>query len=126
MISPSVSHSIPFREDEAEEPRGEDLPRVCDTSKRVVPGQKGSQHAEDAAGLLQTKTGSSSAVVLCEFGAEEKQEGEIQGEEETEEHDGGTQGAKQQDGGEDEPAGQEEANGAGLGVGVRVGICNTE
>lgn len=30
----------------------EHLPGVCDTSKRVIPGQEGSQHAEDAAGLL--------------------------------------------------------------------------
>lgn len=75
---------------------------------------------------MQPQGGSGGAVVLCEFGAEEEQEGEVQSEEQTKEHDGGAQGAKQQDGSEDEPAGQEQANSAGLGVCALVGSCNAE
>lgn len=115
------------KEEEAEKPGGaEHLPRVCNTSKGIVPGQEGGQHAEDATGLLQAKSGSGGAIVLGEFGAEEEQEGEVQGEEEAEEHDGGAQGAEQQDGGEDEPAGQEEADGAGLGAFFGVGVRDAE
>lgn len=104
----------------------EHLPRVCNTSKGIVPGQEGGQHAEDATGLLQAKSGSGGAIVLGKFGAEEEQEGEVQGEEEAEEHDGGAQGAEQQDGGEDEPAGQEEADGAGLGPFFGIGVRDAE
>lgn len=111
----------------AGEPGGsEDLPGVCDAGKGIVPGQESSQHAEDAAGLLQAQGNSGGAIVLCELGAEEEEEGKVQGEEEAEEHDGGAQGAQQQDGGKDEPAGQEEANSAGLGAGLLVGVGDLE
>lgn len=56
----------------------------------------------------------------------EEEEGEIESEEQQEEGDGGAERADQKDGGEDEPAGEVEANGVVEVVLVLVGVSDGE
>lgn len=101
-------------------------PGVGNTGKRIVPRKEGGQYAPDATGLLQAIGGFGGAIVVGVLGACEEQEGQVEGEEEEEEHDGGPQGAQEQDEGEDEPARQEEAqHGGDLGR-VCVGVDHAE
>lgn len=105
--------------------REEYEPAVSNTSKSIVPRQKRSKHTKHTTRLLQVDSRSRGAIVGSVLCAKQEQEGQVQGEEEREEHDGGAQGAKQQDGGEDEPARQEEADGA-VDVGAFVGVRDAE
>lgn len=83
---------------------------VADTSIGVVPGEECSQETKDTAGLLQAKvSGSGHSTRVCEMGAGEEEEADVEGEEEEEEHDGRLHGAKEEDEGEDEPAHEVEA-----------------
>lgn len=85
------------------------VPRVGNTSEGIVPGEEGSDHAEAAAGLLESDGGLGGAVGGGEVAAGQHEEGDVEGEEQHAEHDGRPQGAQQQEEGEDEPARQEEA-----------------
>lgn len=69
-------------------------PAVGQTSECIVPRQEGSKHTKNTTGLLQVNGGSGSAVVGSIFGTEEEQEGQVQGEEQGKEHDGGPEGAE--------------------------------
>ena len=84
-------------------------PAIGDTGKGIVPRQEGCEHAKAATSLGELVGCLHGAVVAGVVAAGEHEEGQIQGEEEHEEHDGRAQRAQQQDGGEDEPACQEEA-----------------
>jgi len=97
---------------------------IRNTSQRIIPRQKRSEQSKVSAGLDQVRIGVSLGISL-EVADEQEQEGEIEGEEEQEEGDSGTQRADQQDGGEDEPAREEEAKGVVEVVGVRGGrlVC---
>lgn len=74
---------------------------VQDTGHGVVPGGKGREETEEAAGLLDGGVGL--AVDAAQVGDAEQQEGQVQEEEEQEEGDGGAQGAEDHEEGEDEP-----------------------
>lgn len=78
---------------------------IGDTSKGIVPSQEGSQETKDTTSLdkfllwgeLGWRVGGS------EVTGTQAQKGQIQGEEEHEEGNGGLESAEKQDGGEDEP-----------------------
>ena len=86
------------------------VPRVGNTGERVIPRHECGNDAEAAASLLQRRAAVDLPLSLGEVGAREHQEGQVQGEEQQEEHDGRPQRAQQQDGREDEPAHQEETD----------------
>jgi hypothetical protein len=85
------------REDE------EAVAAVGNTSKGVVPSSKGSQQTEEATGLDHGRVRCASTVAL-EVTNTEEQESQVQEEEQQEEGHGGSQGAEEQDCGENEPA----------------------
>ena len=58
------------------------------------------------------------SFVAGELAASQHKEGDIQSKEKQEEHDGGAQRAEKQDGGEDEPAGKEDADSRSAHLGV--------
>lgn len=76
---------------------------IGDTGEGIVPGGESSQETEETTGLLDVGVGVAvgTALQVCDT---EQEEGQIQGEEQQEEGDGGLEGAEQHDGGEDEPA----------------------
>lgn len=76
---------------------------VGNTGQSVVPGGEGSQEAEETTGFDDGRVGLARAVAL-DVADTQQEEGEIEPEEQQEESHGGSQGAEQQDGGEDEPA----------------------
>ena len=78
-------------------------PAVLDTGQGVVPGSEGSQETKEATGLDDGRVGLARAVAL-DVADTEQEESEIEEEEQEEESHGRSQGAEQQDGGEDEPA----------------------
>src|SRR6187551_3555423 len=83
-------------------------PAVGNTRKGIVPGQKRRQHAKAAASHVQRVRRLHGAARRSVRAAGEHEEAQVEREEEHEEHDGRAQRAEQQDGGEDEPARQEE------------------
>lgn len=89
--------------------RGEgNKPAVCNTSKGIIPRQKRRQHAESAAGHVQ-RVRRIHGAGRCGVGAAgQHEEAQVEREEEHEEHDGRAQRAEQENGGEDEPAREEE------------------
>jgi hypothetical protein len=94
---------------------------VLQTSESVVPSQESGKHAKGASGDLQTASGGLMAHAGGVALAREEQEGQVQSEEQGEEGHGRLERAQQQDGGEDEPAGQEETNGR-LDIGRVCGV----
>lgn len=76
---------------------------VGNTSKGVVPSSKGSQQTEEATGLDHGRVRCASTVALDVTNTEE-QESQVQEEEQQEEGNGGSQGAEEQNCGENEPA----------------------
>ena len=70
--------------------------------------------------------GSEVSFVVGELAASQHEKGNIQSEEKHEEHDGGAQGAEKQNGGEDEPAGEEDANSRSPHLGInRLGCFSS-
>lgn len=84
---------------------------ILQPSEGVVPRRKRGQHAERAAADLQVAADGDVPVGEGVVLAGEEEEAEVEGEEEEEEGDGGPHRAEEEHGGEDEPAGQEEADG---------------
>ena len=76
---------------------------IGDTSEGIVPSGESSEETEETTGLLDVGVGVAVGTAL-QVGDTEQEEGEVQGEEQHEEGDGGLESAEQQDGGEDEPA----------------------
>lgn len=126
----ACSVSYPYSASENNKCKGQNVPSISDTSKGVVPSQERGEQTKyttrlDAADLGNpwlTLTG----ILELEVTDSEEEEGEIQGEEEQEEGDGGAQGAQQEDGSEDEPAGEVEADGVVEVVLVSVGLADGE
>lgn len=76
---------------------------VENTSQRVIPSRKRRQQPEEPSGLDDRRVRRALGIAVQVSDAEE-QEGQVQGEEEGEECDGGTERGDQEEGGEDEPA----------------------
>ena len=76
---------------------------IGDTSEGIVPGSESSQETEQTTGLLDVGVGVAVRTAL-QVGNTKQEEGQVQGEEEHEEGDGGLEGAEQHDGGENKPA----------------------
>jgi hypothetical protein len=76
---------------------------VGNTGQGVVPGSEGCHETKETTGLDDGRVGLAGAVAL-DVADTEEEEGEIEEEEQQEESHSGSQGAEQQDGGEDEPA----------------------
>ena len=73
-----------------------DIPAILETSKGIVPREERSKEPEEATSLLETHGGGHVAIVGGEVLAGEEEEGQVEGEEEQEEGDGGPQGAEEQ------------------------------
>lgn len=100
-----------FRPREVEDgDKEERVAAIGNTGKGIVPSQKGSEHSEGAASLNEPDRSSHSSIVISVGAAGEHEKGEVECEEQHEEHDGGAQCAQKQDGGEDKPARQEETD----------------
>lgn len=76
---------------------------IGDTSEGIIPCRESSQETEETTGLLDVGVGVAVRTAL-QVGNTEQEEGQVQGEEQQEEGDGGLEGAEQHDGSEDEPA----------------------
>lgn len=104
---------------------------VLDTGQSVVPGKEGSEHTKQTTSDLKAVLGLKSTEVGGVVLAGEEEESQVKREEEEEEHDSRLQGAEEQEGSEDEPAGQEETNdrasvgGVGL-VRTNLGVEDVE
>ncbi len=97
------------------------LRAVLNTSQGVVPGEEGSEEAKQSTGLLEGEGGRGVAHVGSHLLGSEEQESQIKREKQQEKGHGRTQGAKNQKGGENEPAEQEETqNVCRLSLGVFV------
>lgn len=83
---------------------------VGNTGQSVIPGSEGCHKTKETTGLDDGRVGLAMAVPL-DVADTEQEEGEIEEEEQQEESHSGSQGAEQQDGGEDEPAHQEQTEG---------------
>lgn len=81
---------------------------VGQTSQSVIPSGKGSQETEETTRHDDGLVGSTGGGVALDVTDTEQEEGQVQEEEKQEEGHGGTEGAEEQDGGEDEPAHQVE------------------
>jgi hypothetical protein len=96
------------------------LPIIRNTSQRVIPRQKRSEQPKVSTSLDQAHVGLSLGIGL-QVADGQKEESEVERKEEHEKGDGGAQSAEQQDSREDEPAGEEEAEGVVEVVDVRGG-----
>lgn len=94
---------------------------VLNTSQGVVPGEEGSEETKETTGLLEGQGSCGIAHVGSHLLGSEEQESQIKREEQQEKGHGRTEGAKNQNSGENEPAEQEEAqNVCLLSLGVIV------
>jgi len=85
------------------------IPAVGDTGEGIVPREESCHHAKATTGLGELVSSGLNAVVGGVMTAGEHEEAEVERKKEQEEHDGRAQRAQKQDGREDEPACQEEA-----------------
>lgn len=91
----------------------EGVAAVLHSGQGVVPGKERGKETKHAASLLEAEGSSRVAQIVGILLASQKQESDVQGEEEEEEHEGGSQSAQEEESGEDEPAGEEEAERTG-------------
>jgi hypothetical protein len=94
---------------------------VRNTGESVVPRHEGREETEVSTGGVDL-----GRLGELELANGQHQEGQVEEEEEQEEGDGGAQGAEQEDGGEDEPAGEVEAERGVEHDGVLVGADDVE